>query len=135
METEQPKYSIPLGGPTPDLSNLKAVRYNADKAILSVCIWHGQYKVDGGGTVSSESVNRSFSPEIQSTSFDSSPLSPKVTSLMEKSQVTRLMEKRVFDSLKQASRSKPLSYPWLSPFYISNFSFPCHTKPSETQLW
>lgn len=125
METEQPKYSIPLGGPTPDFSNLKAVRYNADKAILSVCIWHGQYKVDGGGTVSSESVNRSFSPEIQSTSFDSSPLSPKVTS-------KRLLEKRVFDSLKQASRSKPLSYPWLSPFYIS--SFPCHTKPSETQL-
>lgn len=86
---------------------------------MGVCLWCGQYQVGGDGTVSSEQINLSFSPEIPSTAFDSSPLSPKVMS-------NRLLENRAFDSQKQAGKSKLLSYPWL--FMSGNFSFPCYAN-------
>lgn len=123
MESELSKYSIPLRSPRPDFSKLKAVRYSADKATSSVCVWHGQCKGGGGGTgtVSSEQVNPSSSLEIQSPSFASSPVSPKVVS-------KRLLENSIFTTFKQASTSKPLDYPWFSPFYIRQFLFPLSHK-------
>lgn len=97
------------------------MRYSADKAILGVCIWHGQYKVGGDGTVSLEQENPSFSPEIQSTSFDSSPLSPKVTS-------KRLVENRSLIHLRREVSLSPLAILGFLHFISGDFSFPCHTN-------
>lgn len=72
-----PEHPILLRSLTPDFSKLKAVRYRAIKPFLGVCLWCGQHQVGGDGTVSSEQINLSFSPEIPSTAFDSSPLSPQ----------------------------------------------------------